>query len=240
MLHQAVSRSSSSDMLTSTGASSQWSTEISNYSFGSFRYGHQYQEGNFYSNIEQETAGNRSLFHISENEEMNQLEVNEKEKHGGSNEKSHMEEEFTNPLCSVCNNRRPKVGFQIDFTYAELFAATKGFSPSNFLSEGGFGSVYKGLLNGMKIAVKQHKNAGFQGEKEFKSEVNLLSKARHENVVVLLGSCSEGTNRLLVYEYVCNGSLDQHLSGTKSGFFVSSYVLLDTTSYKRLTFVKLM
>ncbi|WVZ00484.1 hypothetical protein V8G54_026553, partial [Vigna mungo] len=207
-----MSRSSSSDMLTSTGASSQWSTEVSNSSFGSFRYGHQHQEGNFYSNIEQETAGNRSLFHISENEEMNQWEVDKKEKHGRNNEKSHMEEEFTNPLCSVCNNRRPKVGLQIDFTYAELFAATKGFSPNNFLSEGGFGSVYKGLLNGMKIAVKQHKNAGFQGEKEFKSEVNLLSKARHENVVVLLGSCSEGTNRLLVYEYVCNGSLDQHLS----------------------------
>lgn len=64
----------------------------------------------------------------------------------------------------------------------------------------------------MKIAVKQHKNASFQGEKEFKSEVAVLSKARHKNVVMLIGSCSEGKSRLLVYEYVCNGSLDQHLS----------------------------
>ena len=70
----------------------------------------------------------------------------------------------------------------------------------------------------MKIAVKQHKYASFQGEKEFKSEVNVLSKARHENVVVLLGSCSEKNNRLLVYEYVCNGSLDQHISGKQTGF----------------------
>ncbi|KAI4323633.1 hypothetical protein L6164_023224 [Bauhinia variegata] len=64
----------------------------------------------------------------------------------------------------------------------------------------------------MTIAVKQHKKASLQGEKEFKSEVNVLSKARHKNVVTLLGSCSEGNTRLLVYEYVCNGSLEQHLS----------------------------
>ncbi|KAJ4831033.1 hypothetical protein Tsubulata_029337, partial [Turnera subulata] len=109
-------------------------------------------------------------------------------------------------------NRRPKIGWTSDFTYAELHAATEGFHPSNFLSEGGFGAVYKGKLNGLMIAVKQHKDAGFQGEKEFKSEVKVLSKARNENVVMLLGSCSEGSHRLLVYEYVCHGSLDQHLS----------------------------
>ncbi|KAG5049051.1 hypothetical protein JHK85_010154 [Glycine max] len=207
-----MSRSSSSDLLTSTGISSQWSTEVSTSSFGSLRYGCQYQEGKFYSNKEQETTGNQSLFHISENEETSQLQVNKKEQHSRNNETSHMEEEFTNPLCLVCKNRRPNIGLKRDFSYAELHTATQGFSPKNFLSEGGFGSVYKGLLNGMKIAVKQHKYASFQGEKEFKSEVNVLSKARHENVVVLLGSCSEKNNRLLVYEYVCNGSLDQHLS----------------------------
>ncbi|XP_061998698.1 probable receptor-like protein kinase At5g18500 isoform X2 [Rosa rugosa] len=122
------------------------------------------------------------------------------------------DEEFKNSTCTVCNNQRPKIGWKRDFTYAELQAATDSFSAKNFLSEGGFGSVYKGELNGVKIAVKQHKNASFQGEKEFKSEVHVLSKARHENLVMLLGSCSEGRQRLLVYEYVCNGSLDQHLS----------------------------
>ncbi|KAM7465641.1 hypothetical protein LguiB_013203 [Lonicera macranthoides] len=80
-------------------------------------------------------------------------------------------------------------------------------------SERGFGCVYKGVLKkGLKVAVKQHKDASFQGEKEFKSEVGVLSRARHQNLVMLLGSCSEGSHRLLVYEYVCNGSLDQHLS----------------------------
>ncbi|KAL6327230.1 hypothetical protein AAG906_015269 [Vitis piasezkii] len=123
------------------------------------------------------------------------------------------EEIFRNSSCTVCENRRPKVGWKKDFTYAELQAATEGFASENFLSEGGFGPVYGGQLkNGLKIAVKQHKHASFQGEKEFKSEVTVLSKARHENVVMLLGSCSEGNHRLLVYEFVCNGSLDQHLS----------------------------
>lgn len=116
----------------------------------------------------------------------------------------------------MCKNRRPKASWKRDFTFTELHEATEGFSDKNFLSEGGFGCVYKGKLkNGLKLAVKQHKDASCQGEKEFKSEVNVLSKARHENLVMLLGSCSEGNHRLLVYEYVCNGSLDQHLSSKR-------------------------
>lgn len=121
-------------------------------------------------------------------------------------------EEFQNSSCSVCGNRRPKIRCRRDFSYAELQGATEGFSAKNYLSEGGFGSVFKGEIDGVKIAVKQHKNASHQREKEFKSEVLVLTKARHENLVTLLGSCAEGNHRLLVYEYVCNGSLDQHLS----------------------------
>ncbi|MED6195151.1 hypothetical protein PIB30_035366 [Stylosanthes scabra] len=121
--------------------------------------------------------------------------------------------EFKNGVCSKCKNRRPRMGTKIELNYSELYKVTGGFSQKNFLSEGGFGAVYKGKVsNGMMVAVKQHKNASFQGEKEFKSEVSVLREARHENVLMLLGSCSEGHNRLLVYEYVCNGSLDQHLS----------------------------
>ncbi|XWS08218.1 hypothetical protein CRYUN_Cryun41cG0060900 [Craigia yunnanensis] len=120
---------------------------------------------------------------------------------------------FKNSICLICKNRRPKIGWMRDFTYAELQAATEGFNAKNFLSEGGFGSVYRGEINGLKIAVKQHKyNASLQGEKEFQSEVQVLRKARHENLVVLVGSCSEGNHRLLVYEFVCHGSLDLHLS----------------------------
>lgn len=119
-------------------------------------------------------------------------------------------------ICSVCHNKRPKFGSQTDFfTYLELYEATEGFSQINFLSEGGFGSVYRGKLkNGQKIAVKQLKAASLQGEKEFKSEVKVLSQARHQNLVMLLGSCAKGSHRLLVYEYICNRSLEEHLSGT--------------------------
>ncbi|KAH7536640.1 hypothetical protein FEM48_Zijuj03G0006000 [Ziziphus jujuba var. spinosa] len=67
------------------------------------------------------------------------------------------DEDIENAICSKCRNRRPKIGWKKDFTYAELQAATDNFSQKNFLSEGGFGSVYKGELNGLKIAVKQHK-----------------------------------------------------------------------------------
>ncbi|KAM6584429.1 hypothetical protein CsatB_011431 [Cannabis sativa] len=115
-------------------------------------------------------------------------------------------------ICSICENRRPKIGWTKEFSYAELHAATKGFSKANYISEGGFGNVFRGQLkNGLKIAVKQHKHASSQGEKEFKAEVHFLSKARHKNLIMLLGSCSEGRHRLLVYEYVCNGSLDRQL-----------------------------
>ncbi|KAK4476687.1 hypothetical protein RD792_015847 [Penstemon davidsonii] len=125
--------------------------------------------------------------------------------------------EFENSVCSVCKNKRPQTAWQRDFTYEELHEATKGFSRDNFLSEGGFGFVFKGILkDGLQIAVKQHKAASLQGEKEFRSEVCLLSQARHQNLVMLLGSCTQGSHRLLVYEYVCNGSLEQHLSSDEN------------------------
>ncbi|KAL3717865.1 hypothetical protein ACJRO7_003066 [Eucalyptus globulus] len=121
--------------------------------------------------------------------------------------------EIRNYMCSICNNRRPKSGWKREFTYAELHAATDGFSANNCQSENGFGVVFRGELNGLKIAVKQQKNASFQGDdKEFQSMVHMLSEVRHEHVVTLLGSRSDGNHRFLVYEYVCNGSLDQHLS----------------------------
>ncbi|KAI4323632.1 hypothetical protein L6164_023223 [Bauhinia variegata] len=167
----------------------------------------------------QEIVEHDSLFYTSLSHEKDQTEVNNKgrpvdmqQPNSSNNEASLVGEEFTNPMCSVCKIERPKIEAKRDFSYSELYKATQGFSDKNFLSEGGFGSIFKGQLNGMTIAVKHRKNSSLQGEKEFNSEVNVLSKARHENVVTLLGSCSEGNARLLVYEYVCNGSLDQHLS----------------------------
>nr|CAD1824180.1 unnamed protein product [Ananas comosus var. bracteatus] len=119
------------------------------------------------------------------------------------------------PLCSVCQHKAPVFGKPPRwFTYSELELATNGFSKANFLAEGGFGSVHRGVLpDGQAIAVKQHKLASSQGDLEFCSEVEVLSCAQHRNVVMLIGFCVEDKRRLLVYEYICNGSLDSHLYG---------------------------
>ncbi|XP_052202916.1 probable receptor-like serine/threonine-protein kinase At4g34500 [Diospyros lotus] len=109
-----------------------------------------------------------------------------------------------------------KIGWMREFSYEELQAATDGFSPENIVFEGGHAAVFRGeLKDKLMIAIKENKDASSQGERKFNSEVQVLGKIRHENVVVLLGSCSEGNQRLLVYEYVGNGSLDQHLTESK-------------------------
>ncbi|KAJ9692103.1 hypothetical protein PVL29_011271 [Vitis rotundifolia] len=119
------------------------------------------------------------------------------------------------PLCSICQHKAPVFGKPPRwFSYAELELATGGFSQANFLAEGGFGSVHRGVLpDGQAVAVKQHKLASSQGDVEFCSEVEVLSCAQHRNVVMLIGFCIEERRRLLVYEYICNGSLDSHLYG---------------------------
>ncbi|KAH6781304.1 kinase with adenine nucleotide alpha hydrolases-like domain-containing protein [Perilla frutescens var. frutescens] len=119
------------------------------------------------------------------------------------------------PLCSICQHESPSFGKPPRwFTYAELELATGGFSRANFLAEGGYGSVHRGVLpDGQAVAVKQHKLASSQGDKEFCAEVEVLSCAQHRNVVMLIGFCIEDGRRLLVYEYICNGALDSHLYG---------------------------
>ncbi|KAH9330436.1 hypothetical protein KI387_002544, partial [Taxus chinensis] len=100
------------------------------------------------------------------------------------------------------------------FTYEELAIATNGFSPQNVLGEGGFGCVYKGYLQGGKvIAVKQLKIGGGQGEREFRAEVEIISRVHHRHLVSLVGYCIADSQRLLVYEYVPNGTLEYHLHG---------------------------
>ncbi|CAA2967160.1 proline-rich receptor kinase PERK9 [Olea europaea subsp. europaea] len=100
------------------------------------------------------------------------------------------------------------------FTYEELVEATNGFSGQNLLGEGGFGSVYKGCLaDGRLVAVKQLKIDGGQGEREFRSEVEIISRIHHRHLVSLVGYCISENRRLLVYDYVPNNSLYFHLHG---------------------------
>ncbi|GLT73129.1 hypothetical protein SLA2020_450070 [Shorea laevis] len=100
------------------------------------------------------------------------------------------------------------------FTYEELVKATNGFSEQNLLGEGGFGAVYKGCLpDGREVAVKQLKIGGGQGEREFKAEVEIISRIHHRHLVSLVGYCISKSQRLLVYDYVPNDTLYFHLHG---------------------------
>ncbi|XP_058071809.1 probable LRR receptor-like serine/threonine-protein kinase At1g56130 isoform X4 [Magnolia sinica] len=100
------------------------------------------------------------------------------------------------------------------FSYAQLKAATEDFNPMNKLGEGGFGPVYKGTLSdGKVVAVKQLSAASRQGRSQFMAEIATISAVQHRNLVKLYGCCIEGDQRLLVYEYLDNKSLDQALFG---------------------------
>ncbi|KAF8392679.1 hypothetical protein HHK36_023028 [Tetracentron sinense] len=103
------------------------------------------------------------------------------------------------------------------FTLRDLEVATNRFSKENVLGEGGYGVVYWGhLINGSPVAVKKLLNNLGQAEKEFRVEVEAIGHVRHKNLVRLLGYCIEGTHRMLVYEYVNNGNLEQWLHGAMS------------------------
>ncbi|KAJ0434385.1 putative protein kinase RLK-Pelle-DLSV family [Helianthus annuus] len=95
------------------------------------------------------------------------------------------------------------------FDLHSLQAATDFFSDSNRLGHGGFGPVYKGVLgNGEQVAIKKLSLTSRQGIREFTNEVKLLLKIQHKNLVTLLGCCVQGPEKMLVYEYLPNKSLD--------------------------------
>ncbi|XP_031121231.1 putative cysteine-rich receptor-like protein kinase 35 [Ipomoea triloba] len=98
------------------------------------------------------------------------------------------------------------------FTFAQMQAATDSFSYQNMLGEGGFGPVFKGKLpNGQEIAVKRLSESSKQGVEEFQNEVTLAVKLQHVNLLRILGFCTEGEEKMLIYEYMPNKSLDFYL-----------------------------
>ncbi|KAF9598991.1 hypothetical protein IFM89_033336 [Coptis chinensis] len=106
------------------------------------------------------------------------------------------------------------IGWGKWYSLKELEIATNGFSVENVIGQGGYGIVYRGILpDNSVVAVKNLLNKKGQAEKEFKVEVEAIGKVRHKNLVSLLGYCAEGVQRMLVYEYVDNGNLEQWLGG---------------------------
>ncbi|CAI0438529.1 unnamed protein product [Linum tenue] len=106
---------------------------------------------------------------------------------------------------------RPNTG-SIWFKIRDLERATNGFSQKNFIGRGGFGIVYKGVLSdGTTVAVKRVLESDFQGDAEFRNEIEIISNLKHRNLVPLRGCCVRESQRLLVYDYMPNGNLEDHL-----------------------------
>lgn len=118
-------------------------------------------------------------------------------------------------VCVACRMKTEMyIKESMRFTYSEIQLATDQFSKDNLLGEGGYGHVYRGELeDGQLIAAKVRKESSTQGFKEFNSEVYVLSFAHHKNIVMLLGYCCKENINILVYEFICNKSLEWHLFG---------------------------
>lgn len=100
-------------------------------------------------------------------------------------------------------------------SYADLSAATGGFSDANLLGQGGFGHVYRGALGEREVAIKRLRPGSGQGDREFRAEVESIGRVHHRNLVSLVGYCIHGDQRLLVYEHVPNKTLEFHLHGSE-------------------------
>ncbi|KAL5720655.1 hypothetical protein ACHQM5_013301 [Ranunculus cassubicifolius] len=125
------------------------------------------------------------------------------------------------------------------FSYDELKKSTNNFQDKNEVGTGGYGKVYRGLLsNGKVVAVKRAKQGSMQGGHEFKTEIELLSRVHHKNLVSLIGFCFEQGEQMLVYEFIVNGTLRDSLSG-KSGIHLDwkKRLLITLGSARGLTYL---
>ncbi|KAJ8774974.1 hypothetical protein K2173_019978 [Erythroxylum novogranatense] len=108
------------------------------------------------------------------------------------------------------------LNLKLKMSFADMLAATQNFDLKLLIGEGGFGKVYQGILaSGMKVAVKRSDSSHGQGLPEFQTEVMVLSKIRHRHLVSLIGYCDEGSEMILVYEFMEKGTLRDHLYNWK-------------------------
>uniref|UniRef100_A0A3N7ETJ2 non-specific serine/threonine protein kinase n=1 Tax=Populus trichocarpa TaxID=3694 RepID=A0A3N7ETJ2_POPTR len=133
---------------------------------------------------------------------------------GGDVEMGKKSGESSSSISDDISSVEENIGWGRWYSLKELEIATRGFSEENVIGEGGYGVVYRGVLqDGSVVAVKNLLNNKGQAEKEFKVEVEAIGKVRHKNLVRLIGYCADGSSRMLVYEYVDNGNLEQWLHG---------------------------
>ncbi|CAH8374410.1 unnamed protein product [Eruca vesicaria subsp. sativa] len=167
-------------------------------------------------------SNNNGTSHQTLDEKFNERDI----ENSGSLEKktlagSHMSQATTplatahSPLSGLPEGSH--IGWGHWFTLRDLQLATNHFAKENIIGDGGYGVVYHGTLaNDTSVAVKKLLNNPGQADKDFRVEVEAIGHVRHKNLVRLLGYCVEGTHRMLVYEYVNNGNLEQWLHGDMS------------------------
>ncbi|CAA7404473.1 unnamed protein product [Spirodela intermedia] len=163
---------------------------------------------------EQSPAGRR-MIHIDIGKD-HRITFPERGSGGGGGASSHASGEYRSAeQPSIAVPEVSHLGWGHWYTLRELEAATGGFADNKVIGEGGYGIVYHGVLeDNTQIAVKNLLNNRGQAEKEFEVEVEAIGRIRHKNLVRLLGYCAEGAHRMLVYEYVDNGNLEQWLHGS--------------------------
>ncbi|KAL7206691.1 hypothetical protein ACSBR2_019414 [Camellia fascicularis] len=151
-----------------------------------------------------------------ENKAIGEIGIDQIEEKKGSSESnvSGGSQSETTTSSSAVSAEGMNIGWGRWYSLKELEIATRGFAVENVIGEGGYGIVYRGVLHDASVvAVKSLLNNKGQAEKEFKVEVEAIGKVRHKNLVGLVGFCAEGARRLLVYEYIDNGNLEQWLHG---------------------------
>ncbi|GLJ29892.1 hypothetical protein SUGI_0590910 [Cryptomeria japonica] len=110
------------------------------------------------------------------------------------------------------------------FSFSEIQDATNNFDDSLLLGVGGFGKVYRGEISGgIRIAVKRANPQSLQGFREFRNEIELLSRLRHKNLVYLIGYCDQNSEMCLVYDYAPKGTLAKHIHGKDQGSIILSW-----------------
>ncbi|PPD84198.1 hypothetical protein GOBAR_DD18849 [Gossypium barbadense] len=155
----------------------------------------------------------------------------QKSKKEGSSRREHVDVNIDQPpqptvTADTENKEAPSTPAEYDnnssiktFNFRELASATKNFRQECLLGEGGLGKVYKGTIQatGQEVAVKQLDRNAMEGSNEFFVEVGQLSLLQHPNLVSVVGYCADGDQRLLVYEYMSGGSVQEHLHDIKPG-----------------------